>query len=84
MKKVKFINDHVSGIGKGSVIKLKDTHADRLIEEKFVEEVGDKTAYKRVDSVVTDPGKEAREKKKKADLVKKKKALAVREAKYKQ
>ena len=84
MKKVKFIKDHVSGIGKGSVVKLKDTHADRLIEEKFVEEVDDKTAYKRVDSVVTDPGKEAREKKKKEDLVKKKKALAIREAKHRQ
>ncbi len=83
-KKVKFIKDHVSGLGKGSVVKLKDTHADRLIEEKFVEEVDDKTSYKRVDSFVADPGKAKREKKKKEDLAKKKKALAVRESRYKQ
>ena len=84
MKKVKFIKDHVSGIGKGSVVKLKDTHAGRLIEEKFVEEVDDKTAYKRVNSVVTDPGKAKREAKKKEALEKQKKALAIREAKRKQ
>ena len=84
MKKVKFIKDHVSGIGEGSVIKLKDTHADRLIEEGYAEEAEEKAAYKRTTSKVTDPGKAAREQKKKENLVKKKKAQAIREAKYKQ
>lgn len=83
-KKVKFIKDHVSGIGKDSVVKLKDAHADRLIEEGYAEEADEKAAYKRIVSKVADPGKAAREKKKKDDLAKKKKALAVREAKYKQ
>ncbi len=83
-KKVKFIKDHVSGIGAGSIEKLQDAHADRLIAEKYAEEADEKAAYKRVTSKVTDPGKAKREEREKKARDKKKKAQKVRETKYKQ
>ena len=55
--KIKFIQDHISGLGKGSVVKVTGPHGGRLIKEKFAEEADDKEAYKRVDSKVLDPEK---------------------------
>ena len=83
-KKVKFIKDHVSGIGKDSVVKLEDAHADRLIKEKVAEEADEKAGYKMNVSKVTDPGKAAREVREKKAADKKKKALAVQKAKRSQ
>ena len=81
-KKLKFIKDHVSGIGKGSVVKFESDHADRLVEEKYAEEMkaDDKTAYGIKRSHVEDPGKEKRERKQKAALANQKKVKAKREA----
>ena len=66
--KIKFIKDHFSGIGKGSVKKMQDVHAKRLIEEGFAEAADDKAAYVHNDSYVADPGKVEREKKQKKAL----------------
>ncbi len=82
--KVKFIKDHISGIGKGSVKKMEEVHGNRLIKEGFAEKTDDKTAYVHKDAYVADPGKTKREKKQKDALEKQKKAKAVRAANRKQ
>ena len=82
--KVKFIKDHVSGIGKGSIKKVEEPHGKRLIKEGYAEQADEKAAYKNVDAYVADPGKEKREKKQKEALAKQEKAKAVRAANRKQ
>lgn len=42
--KVKFIKKHISGIKEGSVLELSKDHAERLIEEGYVEEFKEKKA----------------------------------------
>ena len=84
MIKFKFSKDHVSGLGKGSIVKLENAHAARLEKEGFGEAAGEKEAYKRVDAYVADPGKAKREKKQKDALAKQEKAKAVRAANRKQ
>ena len=82
--KIKFIKDHVSGIGKGSVKKVKDVHGERLIEEGYAEKADDKDAYVNKDAYVEDIGKEVREKKQKEALANQKKIQAKRDLKRKQ
>lgn len=82
--KFKFIKDHVSGLGKGSVVKLEKDHGARLEKEGFGGEAGEKEGYVIKPSYVADPGKEKREKKQKDALAKQEKAKAVRAANRKQ
>ena len=82
--KFKFSKDHVSGLGKGSVVKIEEAHGARLEKEDFGEAAGEKDAYAVKPSYVADPGKAKREAKQKEALVKQKRARAVREANRKQ